>query len=294
MNGILTKIARFAVSKAAAFCYAVAVGVAGNLIFHFVQTHEAVTTVATHEAGAPVAPKPLPTSADPAPPRAAAPAVMPGAVATGRPASAIALPEPPAAPALPTPDSLPAPALKPAVLPSARAIITPPPSAAPPVAAPTEAALRPAPAPVGEAASPAIAAGSPPAATLPPLGPAIDVAVPPTPARAVSEPVDVAPPPAPIARPAVKTATLRDMPASLRFSDIWHPGRAVEKGLHWAGKQVPLIGGDEAEPAVKSAAPSMPIPLLPPDAARALSDNADAAVPPRKSAAPGPGSGGLY
>ena len=49
MNGFFRKIARFAVSKMAAFSYAVAVGVAGNLVFHFVQTHDAVPSVAaTH------------------------------------------------------------------------------------------------------------------------------------------------------------------------------------------------------------------------------------------------------
>jgi hypothetical protein len=55
VSGFFSKVARLAVSKMAAFCYAVAVGVAGNLIFHYVQTHEAVPSVAaTHrEAPAP-------------------------------------------------------------------------------------------------------------------------------------------------------------------------------------------------------------------------------------------------
>ncbi|MGC2412930.1 MAG: hypothetical protein WA459_09595, partial [Stellaceae bacterium] len=52
MNEIIAKIARVAVSKSAAFSYAVAVGVAGNVIFHYVQPQEPVPVVATvpHEA----------------------------------------------------------------------------------------------------------------------------------------------------------------------------------------------------------------------------------------------------
>jgi len=42
----IAKIARFAVSKGAAFSYAVAVGVAGNVIFHYVQPRDAVPAVA--------------------------------------------------------------------------------------------------------------------------------------------------------------------------------------------------------------------------------------------------------
>ena len=45
MNGFITKVARFTVSKAATFSYAVAVGVAGNLIFHFVQPRDPGPTV---------------------------------------------------------------------------------------------------------------------------------------------------------------------------------------------------------------------------------------------------------
>ena len=59
VNGFFSKVARFAVSKMAAFCYAVAVGVAGNLVFHYVQTHEAVPSVAaTHRETSPVPDKP--------------------------------------------------------------------------------------------------------------------------------------------------------------------------------------------------------------------------------------------
>src|SRR3954447_24585806 len=45
VNGFITKIARFTVSKAGAFSYAVAVGVAGNLIFHFVQPRDPGPTI---------------------------------------------------------------------------------------------------------------------------------------------------------------------------------------------------------------------------------------------------------
>ena len=37
MHGFIAKIARLAASKAAAFVYAVTVGVAGNLAFHYLQ-----------------------------------------------------------------------------------------------------------------------------------------------------------------------------------------------------------------------------------------------------------------
>src|SRR6266550_4278114 len=74
VNGFFSKVARFAVSKMAAFCYAVAVGVAGNLVFHYVQTHEAVPSIAAlpHEAPAPAEKSPpvVPT---------ATPSVMPAA-----------------------------------------------------------------------------------------------------------------------------------------------------------------------------------------------------------------------
>jgi hypothetical protein len=91
---------------------------------------------------------------------------------------------------------------------------------------------------------------------------------------------------------------------------VWHPYRAVRKGLNWAGEQVPVIGGDGAEPqppkrhpepmpaaAVKpvatppkQAVSADPIPLLP-----TKPELADAPGPaPAKPVAPGPGSGGLY
>ncbi|HKS90017.1 MAG TPA: hypothetical protein VJR70_11290, partial [Stellaceae bacterium] len=116
MNGIFAKIARLAASKAAAFCYAVAVGVAGNLIFHMVQTHGA----------APAASQiPVPEVREAAPPESARhPAVIPASPAPVRETAAprnlphshahAAVPRPPAAPpplpetpavALPNPDS---------------------------------------------------------------------------------------------------------------------------------------------------------------------------------------------
>src|SRR5690349_663468 len=104
----------------AAFCYAVAVGVAGNLIFHYVQTHEAVPSVAaTHRETLPPADKPAaiaPAAAmiakpsAPAPAAAAKPAAVPPTIAP--------LPEPPTTINLPSPAAMSAPPLKPAALPS--------------------------------------------------------------------------------------------------------------------------------------------------------------------------------
>jgi WAS/WASL-interacting protein len=139
-----------------------------------------------------------------------------------------------------------------------------------------------------------------PPAALPPLGPAIEVATPPTP------PLAPAPPIAALAPPAAEPPPQR----SLELSDLWHPYRAVKKGLNWAGDQLPIIGGDVAEPssptpsrreapavipaaasahaapAARPAAPSAPIPLWP-DTKPEAADK----PPPGK---PGPGSGGLY
>ena len=55
MRGFFSKMGRFAISKMAAFCYAVAVGVAGNLVVHYMQTHDAVPSIAAthHETPAP-------------------------------------------------------------------------------------------------------------------------------------------------------------------------------------------------------------------------------------------------
>src|SRR5260370_17161432 len=95
--------------------------------------------------------------------------------------------------------------------------------------------------------------------------------------------------------PASATAAAsKDPPNGLEISDIWPPGRAVQKGLHWAGKQVPLIGDADAKPHEAAAASSAPIPLLPSAAESAALEKGDAAPSPKKPTAPGPGSGGLY
>src|ERR1700687_5329901 len=123
-------------------------------------------------------------------------------------------PHPPAA-TLPHPVSLPSPAWKPLHLPSA--------------AAPSEAAAKPIGAPNAEAANPA------PVASLPPLGPAVEVATPPT------------PPPITALAPPLPHAAEPPPERSLELSDLWHPYRAVKKGLNWAGDQLPVIGGDDCE-----------------------------------------------
>jgi hypothetical protein len=283
VNGFLGKLARLAVSKAAAFSYAVAVGVAGNLIFHFVQPQVPVPSIlapASTEIAQPVgkqqAPEPAATAVI-----APKPAVAPLPETAAPPASVAVAPSspppaPPPKPALasqppesraPNPSetaALPAPTWKPLALPSAPA--------------PSEAAVKPA----------AALAEPPPSATaaLPPLGPAIEVAAPPTPPEHVAlppaHPADAAPP----AR-------------SLELSDMWHPYRAMKKSLNWAGDQVSAVTGDgdeqpakrHPEPmpvAAKPLAPADPIPLLP-----AKPELAGAPAAPPKPA-PGPGSGGLY
>lgn len=264
MHEFVAKLARLAVSKAAAFCYAVAVGVAGNLAFNFVQQHHAATATAT----APVAAAPSAPSSDPAAPPPVATAPI--------------LPQPVAA-ALPAPDALSVPPLKPAALPPGRpaspvAEATPPTkpvAAAPPLPAPA-----PAPAPQ-------------PSQPLPPIERTIVVAPPPSPPT----------PPAPAsveAVPAALAATPDSAnpappPAqteSFGLSDLLHPTRIVGKGLHWAGEKLPIIGTGDASPVSgttsgKAAAPAAPISLLPPVAA-------DAGKPPGLQARPGHGTGGLY
>lgn len=208
-----------------------------------------------------LSPTPTHVSLSPARARPAAPA---SAVAP-----AVLLPEPPGESSLPSAASLPAPALKPASVPS-------------------EATLNPTPAPAPDAApspAPQQAVG------LRPLGPAIDVASPPTP------PVQIPIPPTRAAVPpaaAIETATTEGPPSGFELGDVWHPGRAVEKGLHWAAKQVPPIGDAEIEPHSKAAAPAAPIPLFPSATKPVSLERSDAAPSPKEMAAPGPGSGGLY
>src|SRR5439155_17628749 len=99
----------------AAFCYAVAVGVAGNLVFHYVQTHEAVPSVAAAHREAPSL-EDKPPAVAPATAVIAKPSALPPTV----PAKPVALPEP-AAVNLPSPAAMSAPPLKPAALPSSAA-----------------------------------------------------------------------------------------------------------------------------------------------------------------------------
>jgi hypothetical protein len=284
VHEFIARIARFAVSKAAAFCYAVAVGVAGNLIFHFVQpatapavpaavTAPRLTEPASHAATVAIPVKPAPPVASSASPvtgpaapattplanHAALPAPAPRTTAPPRPTMPASLPEPPAPAALPRSDLLPTPSFKPTALPS---------DAATPAPAVSEAPPPPPPAP----------------AALPPIGLAIDISSVPTPQPAVVEP--------PPARPATGPTPARAEPNGLELSDVWHPGRAVGKGLHWAGRQLPLVGGAEEPPPTPAPAPvkptlAAPISLLP-------AEPANPAAPAAKSTAPGPGSGGLY
>jgi hypothetical protein len=295
VNGFFRKIARFAVSKMAAFCYAVAVGVAGNLAFHFVQPQVSMPSFLTgapepsrtgHEqAGTPaataiVAPNPAPAALAPATPAHSTPAAV--RPAPPNPTPALQLPEPPAA-NLPQPASLPSPAWKPLQLPSAPA--------------PSEAAAKPIGTPNAETSHPA------PVAALPPLGPAIDVAAPPMP-----HPIAPAPPIVALAPP-LPPAPAPPPERSLEFSDLWHPYRAVKKGLDWAGDQLPVIGGEgpgpspaapprrEATAAIPAAASAHAAPVAKPAASAPISllpdtkpDAADKPSPEK----PGPGSGGLY
>src|SRR5579863_10171104 len=139
VNEIIAKIARIAVSKGSAFSYAVAVGVAGNVIFHYVQPPEPVPVVATlPHAAAPagglatagsapsamIAPVIAPVIAPGAPARASVPATP---SAPQPEATAAALPEPPSAITLPGPTALPVPALQPTAVPPSPA--SPPPAA---------------------------------------------------------------------------------------------------------------------------------------------------------------------
>src|SRR5947209_11668012 len=197
VNGFFRKVARLAVSKMAAFCYAVAVGVAGNLVFNYVQTHQAAPSIAAlpHEAPAPAEKSPtvvpattpsvMPAAAMIAKPPAAAPdrAAKPATVSAPVAPPVPPLPDPSANLGLPSAAALSAPPLKPTALPS------PAPAA---IAAPDRAR------PPAEAAAAAEANAKPaPAAALPPLGPAIEVASPPGAPAAPSTPIALLPDPKP-------------------------------------------------------------------------------------------------
>jgi len=303
ISNALTKIARFAVSKAAAFSYAVAVGVAGNLVFHFVQPQVPIPSILAPEASQPsdkhpntpaatavIGPKPaVATIPEPVSPAPSAVVWTPPPAPPPKPAAQ--LPDRPTA-SLPDPAPLPSPTWKPLQLPSV-----------PPVPAPSEAALK----PIVPASAESAAPGSASVAVLPPLAPAIEVATPPMPPESPAPKIVALPPPPPAAAEPPR--------GSLEFSDLWHPYRAVKKGLNWAGDQLPVIGEDHAEarppvsppPAVPApipaataapAAPSAkhgiaaePIPLLPTKITPELADVPGSAPKP---VAPGPGSGGLY
>jgi hypothetical protein len=317
VNGIMSKIARLAVSKAAAFGYAVAVGVAGNIAFNFVERHQppviaaapaaipapARTTAAAIASVPPAAPLSEPRQ-PPAPPAVAA-------IPASPPAATTALPEPPTV-ALPTPDTLPTPALRAAALPASPVEAAPRPpaeeasrpmpqrtptetqpsvTAPPPAGVAPEQALRPTPLPAPVAA--ASAATNPPAA-LPPLGPPVEVASPPappaSPARAAPVVAMAAQPPTAPRASATHAAAASANPDGWRLSDLWHPVRVVRKGLDWAGDQLPSSGDSAALPPPFPVTTPLagPIPLVP-----ASGKKADFVATP-KSAAPGPGSGGLY
>lgn len=178
MHDIIAKIARLAASKAAAFCYAVAVGVAGNMIFHYVQLQGPVAAAVPHAArqssGAAEPAAIMPRTPPAAPPqtRVSLPAAPIRPPAPKPTAAERALPEPPAALALPSPASLPAPPLKPTAL--------PPPSAPPPTPAREGGAGTPDPAPA--------------VSDTPPIGHKIDAAAPPArPAIAEAPPIPLPP-----------------------------------------------------------------------------------------------------
>lgn len=210
----LAKLARFSVSKFAAFGYAVAVGVSGNLIYEFAIKREPVlippaaaiapaTVVAPVEARpvlavvppmppAPVETKPAmpaapaetkaaapvaPAVAHPLPTRAMArpvPAALPPAETTQSPAVSVSVPTVPAPANLPAAAALPVPPLQP------EAVATPVPREPLVGSAPTAAEPR-------EAALPAEAPPLTEKPVAPPLGPAIEVAPPPHPPTNASD-----------------------------------------------------------------------------------------------------------
>ncbi len=334
MHEFVAKIARAAASKMAAFGYAVAVGVAGNLAFHFVQPHDPAPAALA---------SPAPNSASVAAPPAAdtAPAVMPPALvqpppATPAPAQSVSskpvsikpVATAPILPATPTIDlpntaALPAPALRPTALPISHAPAHPIDTAALPEAAgpltpvtphvsfaPPPATTPPPTTPLTlTPASPYGAAPSRTTASIPldPIGRPIDVApVPNPPAAALSTappptalllPKPATPPTPEVAPPAAKAEPGKtDADHSLELSDLWHPSRAVRKSLNWADQQLPSLGGSDTAAAVHPAAhaPSVAAPIS------LLPSSADGGLQggdnaePAKPVKPGPGSGGLY
>jgi protein transport protein SEC31 len=315
LHEFISKIARLAFSKAAAFCYAVAVGVAGNLAFNFVQHHQTTVPPAVSPASQAASAgdeSPIPMYLSPPQHR---PAGKP--VATSR-----ILPPPSGDIALPSSDSLPTPELKPTALATTTPADVPPQS--PPTSNTTALPSPVDPAPMtmptatpvaSNAAMPRDRAPSIPAfvphqpvtaavaaprelpadphgaATLPPLGAPIEVSAPPNPPAATVLPVATA--------DSVGPTTVMQQPLGepgsqpLALSDLWHPTRAVEKSLHWAGAQLPSLGHDGKTP---SNTPPLraPISLLPSSTATTATISEAAGGAPSKPVKPGPGSGGLY
>src|SRR5437764_14163250 len=145
VNGFITKVARFTVSKAGAFSYAVAVGVAGNLIFHFVTPRDPGPTIIAVPPAAPYAGERTPGSTAASTVIAPKPAISPlSPPAHADPASAMQVQPPPApAPAITTPAALsvPPPNPTPPAAAAEPAVVTPPPPPPNPPAA-TEPALK--------------------------------------------------------------------------------------------------------------------------------------------------------
>jgi hypothetical protein len=146
VHEFLAKIARLAFSKGAAFCYAVTVGVSGQLAYNYLQPRDtapksvSIATPARNPAppsgNAVVTRIPGPLLSEPAPlpaTLASVSAVAAKPAAAPRAATAPILSEPPSL-SLPSPAALPTPALKPAALPPSRpALVTPVESPAAPV-----------------------------------------------------------------------------------------------------------------------------------------------------------------
>jgi hypothetical protein len=314
----MSKIARLAVSKAAGFCYAVAVGVVGNLAFNFVQHHQVpVITTAPDDSRMPAA-----TTAGRAAATASIPANPPAAARPFRPMTPVTLPAAarpspaptvapvpilsmPAPVALPGPDALPAPALRPAALPATAPALRQEAALPKEQPAPSARAARPSeptPPATPRASEAAIApldapAAGKPSTALAPLGPPVEVAAPPaSPASPPAEPAAVSPRRTVLASVPPPSTSSPGKTASWELSDVWHPGRVMKKGLHWAGEQLPDIGGDAVAPLPfpRTVPPEAPIPLLPPAIRQAASEKVDALATPPKHTAPGPGSGGLY
>jgi hypothetical protein len=161
VHEILAKIARLAFSKGAAFCYAVTVGVSGQVAYNYLQPHDPAPKTVTAAVPAPNPATPfnaavvVPIPRAPPPEAAPSPTGLAGApTGTAKPAPAsssatVPILPPPSSLSLPSPAVLPVPALRPAALPPSRLVVTTP-------TQPSTAALEPAPKPsVATTANPA-------------------------------------------------------------------------------------------------------------------------------------------